>query len=203
MEVIELPTIPYDLDSLEPAITREALWLHLLRLRRACFEPACVQVRDAHLGVSSLEELIRYASPRPALRTLYEQACSLWNHDLYWRSMIPAGGGEPRGDIAELIRCSFGSHRDFVRACVLAAQRVHGSGWLWLTWEAEHLALLTTLNSDPPFLVGANALLGLDLWEHAYYLDYQNRRSAYVTAFLEDLVDWNFANSNLRRARRM
>ncbi len=131
------------------------------------------------------------------LRTLYQCAAGIWNHDFFWKSMRPGGGGAAHGLIGQCIDAQFGGYEEFVREFKKVAAALFGNGWLWVTFKDGAVQIVTTANADTSIAHGHNPLLALDLWEHAYYLDHQNRRSAYVTTFLDELVDWDFANRNL------
>jgi superoxide dismutase, Fe-Mn family len=197
---IEPPVIPYNFSDLEPAMSRDTLVFHFLRHQRVCFDRMHAMVRGTQLEALPLEDLIRVTERNPAQHAVYRYAAEVWNHNLYWHSMRPKGGGLPGGLIAEHVRLAFGSQERFVREFKEAASAHFGSGWLWLVWRDASLAIVTTNNAGTPLVRGDVALLGLDLWEHSYYLDHQNRRSAYVSAFLEDLVNWDFANRRLAEA---
>jgi superoxide dismutase, Fe-Mn family len=194
---IEPPVIPYNFSDLEPAMSRDTLVFHFLRHQRVCFDRMHAMVRGSHLEALPLEELIRVTERNPAQHAVYRYAAEVFNHNLYWNSMRPRGGGVPHGLIGEQLRARFGSHERFVREFKEAASAHFGSGWLWLVWRAGSLEIVTTSNAGTPVVRGDVALLALDLWEHAYYLDHQNRRSAYVNAFLEELVNWEAANHTL------
>ncbi len=199
---ISLPEFPYGYGALEPAMSRDTLWFHFAQHERACYEPTIVQVRGTELDGLDLETLIQVTAGAPSHRSLHFHAAELWNHNFFWKCMRPNGGGPATGLIAECIRAHFGSYDDFLHEFTSAAMSVAGNGWLWLMWEKESLHLLMTSNSDTPIADGRRPVLALDLWEHAYYLDHQNRRSAYVATFLEELVDWDFADRNLQRCWR-
>jgi superoxide dismutase, Fe-Mn family len=194
---IESPGMPYNFSDLEPAISRDTLVFHYLRHQRVCFDRMLAMVRDTDLEALPLEELIRVTERNPAQHGVYRYAAEVWNHNLYWNSMRPRGGGTPPGLVGEHLRARFGSHERFVREFKEAASAHFGSGWLWLVWRGGAPEIVTTSNAGTPLVRGDVALLALDLWEHAYYLDHQNRRSAYVSTFLEDLVNWDFANHTL------
>jgi superoxide dismutase, Fe-Mn family len=194
---IESPAMPYNFADLEPAISRDTLVLHFLRHQRVCFDRMLALVRGTELEPLSLVELIRATERNPAEHVLYRHAAEVYNHNLYWNSMSPRGGGPATGLIGESLRERFGSHDRFVREFTDAASAQFGSGWLWLVWRAGTLEILTTSNAGTPLVRGDVPLLALDLWEHAYYLDHQNRRSAYVNAFLEELINWDTANHTL------
>jgi len=194
---IESPGMPYNFADLEPAMSRDTLVFHLLRHQRVCFDRMSAMLRGTEFATLSLEEVIRATERNPAQHALYRYAAEVWNHNLYWRSMRPRGGGVASGLVGDQIRARFGSHERFVREFKEAASEHFGSGWLWLVWRAGSLEIVTTSNAGTPLVRGDTALLALDLWEHAYYLDHQNRRSAYVSTFLEELVNWDHANRTL------
>jgi Fe-Mn family superoxide dismutase len=194
---IESPAIPYDFTDLEPAMSRDTLVFHFLRHQRVCFDRVLAMVRGSELEALPLDELIRVTERNPAHHVLYRHAAEVWNHNLFWRSMRPRGGGAAHGAVGEHIRTRFGSYERFAREIKEAAGAHFGSGWLWLVWRAGALEIVVTSNAGTPLVRGDTAILALDLWEHAYYLDHQNRRAAYVTTFLEELVNWDFANRTL------
>ena len=194
---IDSPAMPYNFSDLEPALSRDTLVFHFLRHQRVCFDRMLAMIRGTELEELTLEELIRITERNPSQHAIYRYAAEVFNHALYWNSMRPRGGGAAQGPIAELIRARYGSHERFVREFKDAASAHFGSGWLWLVWRAGTLEIVTTSNAGTPLVRGDQPLLALDLWEHAYYLDHQNRRSAYVSAFLEELINWDFANSRL------
>ena len=194
------PEIPYSFRALEPAMSREALWFHFSRHQHDCFEPAMALLSGTCLEALELEDLIVRTAGVRLQAKLSHLLAGLWNHHMFWRSMRPAGGGTPKGPIGDLIRRRFGSYEDFVMKFKQTAAGLHGSGWLWLTLAHGDLQIETTANSDSPLLDGRVVLLALDMWEHAYYLDHQNRRREYVRTYLEELVNWDFANRNLIQA---
>ena len=201
--VIERPALPYDFSELEPAMSRDSVVFHFLRHQRVCFDRMRALARDTALEELSLEELIRVTERSPAHHALYRYAAEVWNHNLYWRSMRPRGGGAAHGRIGEALTKRFGSYERFAHKWKSTASAHFGSGWLWLVWRDGAPEILLTHNAQTPLIRGEPALLALDLWEHAYYLDHQNRRAAYVKTFLEELVDWEFANGVLAGLTRL
>lgn len=193
------PSIPYNFADLEPAMSRDTLVFHFLRHQRVCYDRMLAMARGTQFESLTLEELVRVTERNPAHHTLYRYAAEVWNHDLFWRSMRPRGGGAPSGLAAQHIAARFGTYERFTREFRDAASAHFGSGWLWLVWRDGTLQIVTTSNAGTPLVRGDTALLALDLWEHAYYLDHQNRRAAYVNTFLEELVSWEDANSALAR----
>jgi len=132
---------------------------------------------------------------------LFNAAAQAWNHEFFWHSMRPGGGKDATGAVAQLIEESFGSQQAFRQQFVAAAGDHFGSGWVWLVLEAGRLRIMTTANAETPLTTAAYPLLTLDVWEHAYYLDYQHRRLDYIAAFLGNLINWDFANERLATAR--
>ena len=132
---------------------------------------------------------------------LFNNAAQVWNHSFYWKCMKPGGGGMPKGDLAAAIDAAFGSYEDFAKAFVQAAVTQFGSGWAWLVKAGDALKIVKTGNADLPLKHGQTALLTVDVWEHAYYIDYRNLRQKYVETFLQNLVDWDFVAANYGAAK--
>ena len=197
---IELPSLPYAVDALEPHISRTTLEIHHGRHHRAYVEKAQALVAGTPLANASLEDIIAKTAGKKAKAALFNNAAQAWNHTFYWNSLSPQGGGAPTGAIAGLIDRDFASHAAFADAFKAAAVGQFGSGWAWLVLDGGKLAITTTGNADTPLAHGQVPLLTADVWEHAYYLDYQNRRPDYLATFLGKLVNWSFANANLQRA---
>lgn len=141
----------------------------------------------AHLP---LDKLIQDVAGDEKKSDLFNNAAQLWNHEFYWRSMKPEHGGQPSGDLARRIKYEFGSYDNLAESFLHAAVALFGCGWVWLVIDAGRLALLTTDGADTPLAHGLTPLLAIDMWEHAYYLDYQDQRAEYVSSFLDHLVDW-------------
>jgi superoxide dismutase, Fe-Mn family len=195
-----LPPLPYALDALEPYISRRTLSAHHGNHHAAYVEKTRVLTRRTPLESAPLEEIV-YAS---ALQdsALFNAAAQAWNHAFYWNSLRPAGGGEAHGPIAERIEECFGTQRAFSQQFVTAASDQFGSGWVWLVLDAGRLRIVATSNADTPLVTPVVPLLTLDVWEHAYYLDYQHRRLEYIAAFLAHLANWDFANRALAAAEK-
>lgn len=188
------PQLPFGFTDLEPAMSSDTLAFHFSRHHLDHFERVTVLARRAGLENLALEELIIAAWRSPRLQTLYRHAAEAWNHACFWRSMRAGGGGVPHGIVGECLRRRFGSHERFVRRFQGAAATIFGNGWLWLTWKGGGIRILATGAGETPLVRGHLVLLALDLWEHAYYLDHQNRRGAFLRTFLAELVDWDSAN---------
>lgn len=196
---LTLPRLPYPIDALEPHLSRRTLGIHHGQHHAGYIEKARALVRRTPLESASLEEIV-LASAQPTGSALFNAAAQAWNHAFYWRSMRPGGGGEARGVIAQLIEDGFGSQREFSQQFITAAGDQFGSGWAWLVLDGNRLRITATSNAETPLVTAQVPLLTIDVWEHSYYLDYQNRRLDYVAAFLAHLVDWEFANDNLSLA---
>jgi Fe-Mn family superoxide dismutase len=198
MNVI-LPPLPYALDALEPHVSRRTLAVHFGRHHAGYVEKSRRLIEHTPLGSASIEEVVRASADQPD-RNLFNAAAQAWNHTFYWSSMHPAGGGEARGPVAALIEASFGAQSAFRQEFVATAGNHFGSGWIWLVLEGERLRIVATNNADTPLNSAQIPLLTIDMWEHAYYLDYQHRRMDYISAFMAHLINWDFANSNLAAA---
>lgn len=192
---LTLPPLPYALDALEPDISRRTLAAHHGNHHAAYVEKTRVLTQRTPLESAPLEEIVRASAPQGG--SLFNAAAQAWNHAFYWNSLRPSGGGEAYGPIAERIEESFGNQRAFRQQFVTAAGDQFGSGWVWLVLDAGRLRIMATSNADTPLVTSVVPLLTLDVWEHAYYLDYQHRRLDYIAAFLAHLVNWDFANRSL------
>lgn len=198
---ITLPQLPYAYDALEPHISRTTLEVHHGKHHRAYVEKVKTLAREVHLADQPLERIIQQTAGQDSHRALFNNAAQAWNHAFYWRSLRPGGGGEPRGEIAERVQTDLGGYGSFVERFAAAATGQFGSGWAWLVLDGNKLKVTQTANADTPLAHGQTPLLTIDVWEHAYYLDYQNRRADYAAAVIEHLINWDFANRNLSRRR--
>ena len=196
---LALPPPPYALDALEPHLSRRTLAAHHGQHHAAYVDKTRSLIEGTALESASLEAIV-FSSAEQADRTLFNTAAQAWNHAFYWRSMRPGGGGEAHGPIAQLIEDGFSSHTAFCQEFTATAGDQFGSGWAWLVLEDDRLRITATSNAETPLVRMQVPLLVIDVWEHAYYLDYQHKRPDYIAAFLTHLVDWEFANHNLRLA---
>ncbi|MFQ6611689.1 MAG: superoxide dismutase [Fidelibacterota bacterium] len=188
----QLPELPYALDALEPHISRETLEYHYGKHHQAYVNNLNKLIAGTRYEQLALEQIIRESSSG-----LFNNAAQVWNHTFYWNSMSPNGGGEPSGKLAESIQKTFGSFEEFKDAFSKSAVTNFGSGWTWLTETPDGgLEILNTGNANTPIANGTKTLLTIDVWEHAYYIDYRNARPKYVEVFW-NLVNWEFANKNL------
>ena len=194
---ITLPPLPYAADALEPHLSRRTLSVHHGN-HHAAYVAKTRALISTPSETTELEDVVRSSGQNPAL---FNASAQSWNHAFLWQSMRPAGGGEARGAIAEAIEESFGSQRVFSQQFVSAAGDQFGSGWTWLVLDNDKWQIVATSNADTPLTTALQPLLTIDVWEHAYYLDYQHRRLDYIAAFLGHLVNWDFANQNLERHR--
>lgn len=195
---LTLPPLPYAFDALEPHVSLQTLSLHHGRHHAAYLDKTLQLVRGTSLESATLEQVVRASVVKPD-RRLFHAAAQAWNHGFYWLSMRPQGGGKPNGEAARRVAESFGNHQAFCQEFIKAASDQFGSGWAWLVLDDERLRIRTTSNADTALVWSATPLLVCDVWEHAYYLDYQNRRIDYITAFLANLANWDFVNANLER----
>jgi Fe-Mn family superoxide dismutase len=193
----ELPALPYAMDALQPHISARTLEFHYGKHHQTYVTNLNKLVEGKPEAKKSLEELVRSAQGG-----LFNNAAQTWNHTFYWSSLSPHGGGRPKGKIAELIQRDFGSADECKRLLGEAAKTHFGSGWGWLVLDsAGKLQVLGTHDADNPMRAGHTPLLTVDVWEHAYYLDYQNARPRYVETVLENLIHWDFANQNLEAGK--
>ena len=192
-----LPSLPYAQDALEPHITGHTLSFHYGKHHNAYVVNLNNLVRDTAHADSSLEEIIRATAGDVTQAGIFNNAAQIWNHTFYWHSMSPGGGGRPSGALASRIDADFGSYEQFAEQFRTAAATQFGSGWAWLVRDGDVLKVTKSGNADTPLSLGQVPLLTIDVWEHAYYLDYQNRRPDYISVFLDALVNWEFAAANL------
>ncbi|WBQ11452.1 superoxide dismutase [Hyphomonadaceae bacterium ML37] len=195
-----LPDLPYARDALAPHISGETLDFHHGKHHKAYVDKANDLVKGTDLESADLETAIR-AAWKDKNTALFNNAAQIWNHTFYWNSMSPKGGGKPSGKLAEAIDRDFGSFEKFADAFKTAGAGQFGSGWAWLVVKDGKLEVRKTPNAETPITeAGVTPLLTMDVWEHAYYLDFQNRRPDYMGAFLGHLVNWDFAAENFANA---
>lgn len=196
-----LPPLPYALDALAPHISADTLALHHGKHHAGYFQKLNEAIASrSEYDERSLVEVVQTAATRHD-RSVFNNAAQAWNHTFYWHSLSPEGGGEPSGVLADRIRADFGDFAALRTALAEAANGQFGSGWAWLVVEDGHLRVEKTANAETPITGRARPLLTIDVWEHAYYVDYQNRRDEYVDAVLDHLIHWDFALDNLPKAR--
>jgi len=196
----ELPALPYDYTALEPCISKSTLEFHHDKHHAAYVKNYNAAVEGTDLANKPLEEAIKATAGDPAKSSIFNNAAQAWNHSFYWQCMKPNGGGQPSGELASKIDADFGSFDKFVEEFKTAGATQFGSGWAWLVLDSNTLKVTKTLNAENPMTAGQTPLLTMDVWEHAYYLDYQNRRPDYINDFLGKLVNWDFVAANLKAA---
>jgi Superoxide dismutase len=194
----ELPELPYNKDALEPHITANTLDYHHGKHHAAYVNNLNGLIKGTELEEKTLEEIIHASAGQDDKLAIFNNAAQVWNHTFYWHSMKPNGGGAPVGALAEKIAQDFGSFDAFKSEFKTAGATQFGSGWAWLVLEDNKLKITKTANAELPMIKGQIALLTCDVWEHAYYLDFQNRRPDYLDIFLTHLANWEFANENYR-----
>jgi Fe-Mn family superoxide dismutase len=196
VEPYKLPPLPYPENALEPCISARTLSFHYGKHHQGYVNNTNRLVAGTDMTGLALGELVKKAAGLKD-KALFNNAAQAWNHAFYWQGMKPQGGGKPEGKLMERIKKDFGSFEGFREGFTGAATDQFGSGWAWLVLDGDSLKVTNTLNADTPLAHGRKPLLTVDVWEHAYYLDYQNRRGDYVKAFLDSLVNWSFVSSNL------
>jgi Fe-Mn family superoxide dismutase len=189
-----LPPLPYDKNALAPHMSAETFDYHHGKHHKAYVDNLNKMIEGKPEEKKSLEEIIK-SSEGP----MFNNAAQIWNHTFFWSCMKPAGGGQPTGDLAQAINRDFGSYEKFAEAFTTAATTQFGSGWAWLVQEGGKLSVTKTANADLPMKHGQKALLTLDVWEHAYYIDYRNARPKFIETFLKNLANWEFATENLKK----
>ncbi|ABB56833.1 Superoxide dismutase [Synechococcus elongatus PCC 7942 = FACHB-805] len=196
----ELPALPFDYTALAPYITKETLEFHHDKHHAAYVNNYNNAVKDTDLDGQPIEAVIKAIAGDASKAGLFNNAAQAWNHSFYWNSIKPNGGGAPTGALADKIAADFGSFENFVTEFKQAAATQFGSGWAWLVLDNGTLKITKTGNADTPIAHGQTPLLTIDVWEHAYYLDYQNRRPDYISTFVEKLANWDFASANYAAA---
>ena len=197
-----LPALPYARDALAPHISAETLDIHHGK-HHAAYVTNLNKMLDGHeLAGKSLEDVVKATAGKADKAGIFNNAAQVWNHTFYWQSMRPNGGGAPKGELAKLIERDFGSFDAFKTAFAQAGATQFGSGWAWLVVKGGKLEIRKTGNAETPVTeAGVTPLLTMDVWEHAYYVDFRNRRPDYIASFLEHLVNWEFAAANLAAAK--
>ena len=188
-----LPELPYEMTALEPYLSAETFEYHYGKHHKAYLDTLNGMIEGTDEEKASLEEIILKSEGKK-----FNQAAQVWNHTLYWSSMAPGGGGAPSGAAGDAVNEAFGSYDKFRDEFKNAAVNQFGSGWAWLTLDGGKLGVMSTSNADLPMKHGQTAVLTCDVWEHAYYIDYRNRRPDYVDTFLDHLINWKLLDDALR-----
>src|SRR5574340_252207 len=189
---IQLPDLPYAKDALAPVISANTMEFHYGKHHKAYVDNTNKLIAGTDLADDKLESIIKKTAGDAAKTGIFNNAAQVWNHSFYWRGMKANGGGRPDGEVAEKINRTWGSFEKFAEEFKNAGGTQFGSGWAWLVSDGGELKITKTANADTPIAHGQNPLLTVDVWEHAYYLDYQNRRPDYLSAFIEKLINWDF-----------
>lgn len=196
---ITLPDLPFDKNALEPFISARTFEFHHGKHHRAYVDNTNKLIENTALAGKDLETIIKTAAKDPDKKGLFNNAAQVWNHSFFWQCMKPGGGGKPTGQVATMIDKDLGGYDKFALDFKNAGATQFGSGWAWLVKKDNKLAILQTANADTPITQGVTPLLVVDVWEHAYYLDYQNRRPDFLQTFLDQLINWDL---NFRRLKK-
>jgi Fe-Mn family superoxide dismutase len=194
---LTLPQLPFAIDALEPHISARTLEFHHGKHHNAYVTNGNKLIAGTEWDQMAPEAIIKKAASDPQAAGIFNNVAQAWNHAFYWNCMMPNGGGAPSGAIAAKIASDFGSHAKFLEELKNSGATQFGSGWAWLVLDGKKLRVVKTPNAGNPMTLGMTPLLTVDVWEHAYYLDYQNRRPDYLAMFVEKLVNWEFVNSLL------
>jgi Fe-Mn family superoxide dismutase len=195
-QALVLPSLPYAENALEPVITANTIGFHYGKHHKGYVDNLNKLVTGTEYAGLSLENIITGTAGRAEKAAIFNNAAQIWNHTFYWKSMRPKGGGEPPAALKRKMEASFGSVDACKKELANAAVSQFGSGWAWLVLDRDELKVVKTANADTPLTMGMKLLLTVDVWEHAYYLDYQNRRADYADAVLNKLINWEFALQN-------
>lgn len=194
---ITLPKLPYDKAALEPHISAKTLEFHYGKHHAGYVEKLNGLIKGTELEKESLENIIKKTTKDASKSAVFNNAAQVWNHTFYWQCMKPKGGGLPSGAIANKLKSDFGGYDKFVEEFKKAGVSQFGSGWAWLVVKDGKLEVMKTANADTPMAHGLTPLVTVDVWEHAYYLDYQNKRGDYLESYIKNLINWDFINSLL------
>lgn len=198
-----LPPLPFAETDLEPHMSAQTLKLHHGAHHKTYVDTLNTLVAGGPFDGSPLEDIIRSTADAqdPDRRKIFNNAGQHWNHSFFWESLSPSGGGKVRGELARAMERDFGTEADFREELITQGKGHFGSGWLWVVLSRGSLRITTTHDADTPLVHGDTALITCDLWEHAYYLDHQNRRPAFLETWLDHLANWDFAEANFAKAR--
>ncbi|MFA5516778.1 MAG: superoxide dismutase [Desulfuromonadales bacterium] len=195
--MIQLPDLPYPKNALEPHISAKTLEFHHDKHHAAYVNKANELLKGTDLEGQAIETIIKKTAGDSSKAAIFNNVAQVWNHTFYWHCLQAGGGGKPTGKIAERINADFGSFDKFVAEFKAAGVGQFGSGWVWLVDNGGKLEIMKTPNGENPLHHNKKPLLTADVWEHAYYLDYQNRRPDYLSTFVDKLINWDFVAQNL------
>ena len=196
-----LPPLPFADNALDPVISANTWSFHHGKHHKAYVDNLNNLVKGTPFEAMSLEAIIKETAGVADKAGVFNNAAQIWNHSFFWNSLQNNGGGQPTGPLKEKIEAAFGGYDNFKKEFAQAAVTQFGSGWAWLVAEGGAVKIVKTPNAEVPFTKGQTPLLTIDVWEHAYYLDWQNRRPDYANAVIDKLLNWNFANENLAKAK--
>jgi len=197
--VFELPKLPFGLEELEPFMSKKTLEFHHGKHHQAYVTNLNNLIKDTELADADLETIIRETVGKADKSAIFNNAAQVWNHTFFWNGLKPAGGGTlPDGAFRDAVLRAFVSEEKFKDELKAAAVSQFGSGWAWVVKDEEDVKIIKTSNADTPVAHGLKPLLTIDVWEHAYYLDYQNRRPDYAQTLIDKLIKWDFAASNFQ-----
>lgn len=194
---LELPPLPYAENALEPVISARTVGFHYGKHHKGYVTNLNKLIAGTEYADMSLDNIVKATAGKTDKAAIFNNAAQIWNHTFYWESLSPKGGGQPPAELKKRIEASFGDVPACLKELQSAAAGRFGSGWAWLVADGKKLKVMNTMNAETPLTMGVKPLLTIDVWEHAYYLDYQNRRGDYIAAVLEKLINWEFAASNL------
>jgi len=194
---VYMPPLPYGKSALEPLISSRTIGFHYDKHHKGYVDNLNRLIAGTEMSNMPLEKIIAATEGKPEQVSIYNNAAQAWNHNFYWRSLRPGGGGDPPAALSKMITASFGSLDACRKELAAAAVTQFGNGWAWLVQDDAKIKVVKTANADNPMTRGMRPLLTIDVWEHAYYLDYQNRRADYVNAVIGKLLNWEFAAKNL------
>ncbi|MBP7213468.1 MAG: superoxide dismutase [Anaerolineaceae bacterium] len=198
---LELPELPYAKDALAPVISEQTIEFHYGKHHKAYFDTTKDLIKGSALEGATLEEIVDVAAKDPAMKKLYNNAAQAWNHNLYWKEFVPAGTSKMPAELEEILVKAFGSVEEFKNQIVTKGVGQFGSGWVWLVVNGQNLEVYSTPNGDNPWKDDKFPVFGLDVWEHAYYLDYQNLRKKHIEEVLEKIVNWDYVLELIKKYR--
>jgi Fe-Mn family superoxide dismutase len=195
---VTLPDLPYSKEALAPVISAKTLEFHHGKHHKTYVETTNKLIAGTDLENADLVAIIKKSVGDQSKAGLFNNSAQVWNHTFFWNCMKPNGGGAPNGPIADKINATWGDYKKFAEELKNAGVTQFGSGWAWLVLEGRDLKITKTANADTPIAHNMKPLLTIDVWEHAYYLDYQNRRADFLAAVIEKLINWDFVNTNFK-----
>lgn len=198
LSMLTLPPLPYAEDALEPVISAHTISFHYHKHHKGYVDKLNGLIANTEFAGLPLPEIVLKSAGRDDTVDIFNNAGQVWNHTFYWHSLKPNGGGEPPAALKKKMEEAFGTVDACKKSLAAAATTAFGSGWAWLVLDGDTLKVIKTANADSPLAQRLTPLLALDVWEHAYYLDYQNRRPDYISAVIDKLIDWEFAANNLK-----